>query len=106
MSTSSDAPTNINVPQGEWPTIEEIMAALDEDSEYFRPRLFAIYGTRNNLQAEHGLSAFLGWGIDHRDDLGALFWCAEGSQTHRSDSAERIVAFHRRLGTAELKWLD
>ncbi|HWE89246.1 MAG TPA: hypothetical protein VG317_07260 [Pseudonocardiaceae bacterium] len=82
------------------------LAELAEDAEYFRPRLFAIYGVRRQQKIDdQPARPFLGWGIDFRDELGARFW-GPGGSAHHSESAEQVLMFYRRLGEAHLRWLD
>ncbi|HWE90554.1 MAG TPA: hypothetical protein VG317_13920 [Pseudonocardiaceae bacterium] len=82
------------------------MAELASDAEYFQPRLFAIYGVRRGINAVCPEQPFLGWGIDLGDGEGAFFWDQTGRSAHHSDSAEQVLDIYRRVGEAELKWLD
>jgi hypothetical protein len=82
------------------------MAALDADAEYFQPRLFAVYGLYGETRSGLPPREFLGWGIDHGDDEGALFWDEADRSMHRASSAQGVLEFHQRLGEAHLKWLS
>jgi hypothetical protein len=84
----------------------DVMSALAADAEYLQPRLFAIYGVRRGINSVVPGQPFLGWGIDMGDGEGALFWDQAARTTHHSDSAERVLGIYRRVGEAELKWLD
>lgn len=87
------------------PDRTELIAALRVDAEYYRPRMFAIYGVSNGIYSLPE-RPFLGWGLDFGDDDGAIFWDQEGRSTYQSCSAQRVLELRRRIGEAHLRWLD
>lgn len=88
------------------PDRADVLAELKENAEYLQPRLFAIYGILNPSRASESELPFVGWGLDCRDDQGAVFVDPVEGGTHTSDSADRILALYQRLGEAYLVWLD
>ncbi|HWC82125.1 MAG TPA: hypothetical protein VG756_19410 [Pseudonocardiaceae bacterium] len=82
-------------------TTDELLADLDSDARWFRPRPFAVYGIRT----QDG-SPFLGWGIDLPEPRSALFYRPDGNVVWRSSDASNVLRFHEKTGITRLIWLD
>jgi hypothetical protein len=100
----------MTMPPGDAPTVArsraELLELLEADAEYFQPRLFAIYGIREEIDGFRPGREFLGWGIEFHHDEGAIFCDPNDGSIHCSDSAERLLATCQRSGEAHLVWLE
>ncbi|HWE91364.1 MAG TPA: hypothetical protein VG317_18025 [Pseudonocardiaceae bacterium] len=79
-----------------------LLAQLRADAEYFRPRLFAIYGVFHR-----GGRPFLGWGMELTagEDGDTIFYEPSGA-THHASSAEQVLRLHQLIADVQLAWLD
>jgi hypothetical protein len=83
-----------------------LMAALAHEAATMRPRMFAVYGVLREIEGIAEAEPYVGWGMEFGDSGGAVYWHPDDRSTHYSDSAEQVLRFHRRIGTANLRWLD
>lgn len=84
----------------------DLMRDLAADAEYFRPRMFAVYGVSRGVADLLPPTPFLGWGIEFGDGEAALFLDPRDGSVHRAQSAEQILLARQRMGEARLTWFD
>jgi hypothetical protein len=82
-------------------TRSDLIEELGVHARLLQPRLFAIHGCYRGA-----LAPFLGWGMEFTDENQALFYTPDTKEVWQSTSANQVLTTHRRLGDAQLTWLD
>jgi len=78
------------------------LALLAAQARLERPRLFAMYGLRDDADGP----PILGWGMEFEAREEALCYLPDGPVTHHTVSADRVVARYSCLGDMRLTWFD
>ena len=83
---------------------EKLLEELAGEARRTKPRLFAICGVYQHTLVEGEDPRYVEWGMEFTDERIAIT-CDQNSKTTAS-SAEHILSVNKRMGPAQLVWLD